>query len=291
MNTYQKHLFKIFEEFRQPPQWPNYPPYKEGDYFEERFIKFFLETEPQTKRYFIPVAWSSCYINNRDVPLPKLQETLLSLKQDEEYFMVGVHDDAPREIIPPQTMRFLAGGNKDGIPIPVVVNKIPNSYLKNVSKEKKFFASFVGSMTHKIRDDIYEAFKNNPDIIFQGKAWSPSVSEEQLLNFLNTTSQSHFSLCPRGYAPTSCRVFESMQLGTVPVYVSDRFWLPWSDEIDWESICILSTPDEISYLDLILRDCLYSDEYQKKLDKIKKIYDNFFTHDVIIRKIIERVNK
>ena len=291
MKNYQKYLFKIFEEFRQPPEWPNYPPYKTGDYFEEHFIKYFKEKSPNSKKYFIPVAWSSCYINNKDIPLPRLQEALDSLEQDEEYFMVGVHDDSPRERLPPHTTRFLAGGNQDGVPIPVVVNKIPTSYLDKVNREKNIFASFVGSMTHPIRYKMYEHMKSNPEIVFEGKEWNPFVSESQLENFLNITSQSHFSLCPRGYAPTSCRLFEAMQLNAVPVYISDRFWLPWSDEIDWESICVLSTPDELSYLDLNLRECLYSEEHSKKLNNIRKIYDDFFTHEAMVAKIMERVNK
>jgi hypothetical protein len=240
------------------------------------------------------VAWSSCYINNRDVPLPKLQETLLSLKQDEAYFMVGVHDDSPREVLPPNTIKFLAGGNKGdekSIPIPVVLNKIPQSYLKDLSYEKTHLASFIGSMTHPIRQALYAKQKNTPGIAFQVKEWSPFVPKNQLQNFLNVSAQSSFVLCPRGYAPTSCRLYETMQLNAVPVYISDRFWLPWADEIDWNSICIFIKEDEMDYLDLILKDCIYSDDYDLKLAKIKEIYDNFFTLDVIIEKIIERVNR
>jgi len=293
MRNYQKHLFKLFEEFRQAPTWPNYPPYKKGDYLEERFIKYFQEIQPKTKRYFIPVAWSSCYINNRDIPLPGLQEALSSLKQNEEYFMVGVHDDAPREALPPNTIKFLAGGNKrdeKSIPIPVVVNKIPEFYLKDLNYEKIYLASFIGSMTHPIRRILFEKQKNNSDIIFQIKGWSPLVLENQLQNFLNVSAQSSFVLCPRGYAPTSCRLYEAMQLNSVPVYISDDFWVPWSEEIDWNSICVFIKEKEIKYLDLILKECKYSGEYDLKLKKIKEIYDKYFTIDVIIDKVIERVN-
>ena len=294
MDSYQKQLFKIFAEFRQPPKWPNYPPYKEGDYLEERFIKYFQEEGPKTKRYFIPVSWSSTYINNNDAPQLRLQEALSSLRQDEEYFMVGVHDDAPRETLPPNTIKFLAGGNKadsNSIPIPVVINKIPQRYMKTLNYEKTLLASFIGSMTHPIRQELYEKQKGKPGVTFQIKHWSPHVPEEQLQNFLTVSAQSSFVLCPRGYAPTSCRLYETMQLGAVPVYISDRFWLPWADELDWESICIFINRNEIDYLDLILKDCLYSDQYAPKLKKIKEVYDNFFTFDVIIDKILKRVNR
>ena len=294
MDSYQKHLFKIFEDFREAPAWPDYPPYKEGDYLEERFIKYFEENELQTSRYFIPVAWSSCYINHRDAPLPKLQEALLSLRPDEKYFMVGVHDDAPREKVPADTLKFLSGGNnadRQSIPVPLVVSKIPSSYLEKLNYEKIYLASFIGSMTHPHRRMIYESHQNNPHIVFQSKHWSPNVGDDQLQKFLTVSAQSNFVLCPRGYASTSYRLYETMQLNTVPVYISDNFWLPWAHEIDWNSICVFVKEDEIAYLDLILQDCLYSGEYEKKLKKIHEIYDNFFTLDVIINKIIERANQ
>ena len=30
-----------------------------------------------------------------------------------------------------------------------------------------------------------------------------------------------FSLCPRGYGPTSFRLYESIQLGSIPVYIAE----------------------------------------------------------------------
>jgi len=294
VDSYQKHLFKLFEDFREAPTWPNYPPYKQGEYFEEYFLRRYREDDLKTKRYFLPIAWSSCYINHRDAPLPRLQQTLNSLKQDEEYFMVGVHDDSPREILPPKTIKFLAGGNKGDdatIPIPVVVNKIPEPYLENLSYEKTHLASFVGSLTHPIRANMCRQHRNNADFLLQVKQWSPTVPENQLQNFLSISAQSHFVLCPRGYAPTSCRLYETMQLRAVPVYISDKFWLPWAEELDWKSICVFIKEEEISYMDLILKDCLYSDEYKRKKQKIKEIYDKYFTFDVILSKIVERASQ
>lgn len=288
MNSYQKSLFKKFEKFRQPPKWATYPPYHSGDYLEEYFIKFFERKDTSSiKRYFIPVSWSSCYINNNDIPQLELQEALNSLDQNEEYFIVATHDDAPREVLPKNVLSFSAGGNKGNIPIPLIVSKIPNFF--DEKNEKKILASFIGSVTHPIREKIFEKFSKNKDFYFKHKSWNPKVYNNELEEFIIKTKESFFGLAPRGYGKTSYRLYEIMQLGTVPVYVSDDFWLPWKNEIDWSSISILCNNIEI--LDLQMQEFLYLNSYEDKIKEINKIYDNFFTLESVSRKIIEEVNK
>jgi hypothetical protein len=287
MNTYQKSLYKIFEKFRQKPSWPTYPPYHKGDYLEEYFIRYFEENNLNTKKYFIPVAWSSCYINSKDAPQTELQQLLLSLDQDVEYFIVSTHDDAPREILPKNTLAFSAGGNKGNIPIPLIVSPIPT----NKVQEKKYLASFVGSLTHPLRQLLLQKHSNNSSFYFSCKQWTPEVSKKNVDDFFDITSQSYFSFAPRGYGKTSYRLYEIMQLGVVPIYLSDQFWLPWKDEIDWKSICIFVNEKNIDNIDIILKKELYSKEYYKKVEIINKIYDQYFTLESTTKKIIEAVNK
>jgi hypothetical protein len=285
MNSYQKKLFKKFEKFRQQPKWPIYPPYHKGDYLEEYFIKYFEQNNINTKKIFIPVAWSSCYINNNDVPLCDFQQELNSLEKDEEYFIVSTHDDAPREILPKNTTCFSAGGNKGDIPIPLIVSKLPF----NTGKEKKHFCSFVGSLTHPIRKNIFHKYSKNSNFLFFSKNWSPNVNLSELENFINITSESYFGLAPRGYGKTSYRLYEIMQLSSIPVYCSDVFWLPWKNEIDWSSICVLS--NDIDILDLQLKEFLYLNDYNQIIKNINIIYDNYFTIESTTKKIVEMVNK
>lgn len=287
MNTYQKNLYKRFEKFRQVPKWPIYPPYHSGDYLEEYFIKYFESNNVETKKYFIPVAWSSCYINSKDAVQQELQSILDSLDQSVEYFTVSTHDDAPRERLPKNTVSFSAGGNKGNIPIPLVVSKIP--FVK--PQQKKYLASFVGSLTHPLRQLLLQKHSNNSSFYFNGKQWSPDVSKKNVDEFFDITSQSYFSFAPRGYGKTSYRLYEIMQLGAVPVYLSDHFWLPWKDEIDWKSICIFINEKNIADIDIILKKELYSKEYYKKIETINKIYDQYFTIEATTKKIIEDVNK
>src|SRR5690606_4276283 len=61
-------------------------------------------------------------------------------------------------------------------------------------------------------------------------------------------SRTVFALCPRGYGKTSFRLYESMQMGCVPVYIYDDPWLPYTDILDWSELAVLCHVSELSRL-------------------------------------------
>ena len=54
-----------------------------------------------------------------------------------------------------------------------------------------------------------------------------------------------------GYGKSSFRLYEILQLGSVPVYISDIHYLPWMDELDWNDFCVPVNADEIEEIDEI----------------------------------------
>ena len=286
MNSYQEHIFDIFEEYRPSPDYPTYPPYHKGLYLEDRFISDFIDDDNDHERVFIPVSWTTVYCDNKD---GGLQNKLNQLDHSGKYFTVCQHDDAPKHILPKNTIVFSASeqvknNNPMMRPIPIVC-----SPLNTIGeKEKLLFAGFVGSYTHPVRLKLRNALLNNTEYYFSIKQWSPDVSDSQFDEFLSVTSRSKFTLCPRGYGNTSFRLYECMQLGSVPVYISDDFHLPWTDELDWNSFCVLIHLDDIDYVDEILKD-ISDDRYDTMKDNIEKIYNQYFTLDSLYRNIVRRL--
>lgn len=271
-------------EFRPNPNYPTYPPYHKGLYLEDYFINFWLNNRPETERTFIPISWTSYYNNGLD--RSKLQEYLNSLPRNKKYFVVSQHDDAPSEILPPDTLIFSAGGNVKGenvIPIPLICSKME---IGNLQKHKDIFCSFVGSKTHGIRNKLYSAYKDK--YYFSLDEWSSTISNNKLENFINITGRSKFSLCPRGYGASSFRLYEVMQLGTIPVYVSDTHYLPWTDELDWNEFCVLINGSEIHNLHNVLTE-IDDKKYQQITLKIKEIYNKYFTLDGVCVNIEKRI--
>jgi len=284
INTdYQHHLFEVFKDYRSSPKYPTYPPYHEGLYLEDFFCDFIVKNNIKTDRYYIPVFWTTCYVDNC---FNGLQEILNTLDRTKKYFTVAQHDDAIREKLPPDTICFNAGGNGGGIPIPLICSPIKDELKPKLNKD--IFCSFVGSLTHPIRNMMYQVLYNNPKYLLSVRNWTSSVGDSDLNNFINITSRSVFSLCPRGYGRSSFRLYETMQLGTIPVFIYDQKWCPFEDEIDWNEFSVLIDVNNIHNIDMILSN--YTQERIKQMqNNLYNYWIKNFTMQSVCEKIIHKI--
>jgi hypothetical protein len=259
------------------PQIP-YPPYHFGKYLEEYFIEFYFKNKKDfdlTGYELIPISWTNIY-NNHTHLLKNLQKDLNGLDFSKKYFTVSQHDDAPKESLPPNTIKFSAGGNRPNcVPIPLICSSIPN--VKEVHKD--IFCSFVGSATHPVRMDMLHHLVNKEGYVLKPKHWSPSIEDKRKDLFLDITSRSIFSLCPRGYGATSFRLYEAMQLGAIPVYIyTNEPYIPFSNIVNWNDICILVEKQDIKNIDNILKNISKEKQNEMRL-VIKETYNKMFTLD------------
>lgn len=274
------------ENLRPLPEYPVYPPYHVGEYMEDYFYKRFINETPDITRDFIGISWTTLYCDNKR---RYLQSFLNSLPRDGKYFTILQHDDAPQEYLPTDTICFSAGGNviRHGIvPIPLLCSRIITKSLGYT--DRPILASFVGSTTHPIRNRMTQSCLNDKDIVINIKGWTPIVQQDQFVAFVELGNKSIFSLCPRGYGANSFRIYEVMQLGSIPVIITDRPYLPWTDELDWTEFSVLITEDQIPNIPTILRS--YSSEKINQMrNKIADVYPKYFTMGGMYDNIIKRI--
>jgi hypothetical protein len=289
-------LLSIFENYQEKSQ-NNYPFYNEGALtIDQHFLNFYkknIERFNKLKYTYIPVCWTDLYISrlndkNYFNNLQKLINDTTNTDQsnDKKYFTVVQHAIGIKQQLPNNTIIFGAGSiSPNTIQIPLICqNKITDSPIFRIINQKSFekdiFCSFIGSSTHQIRQYIYDKYKNNEGYLFNIKKWEKNCSLFDQTEFIETTLRSKFTLCPRGFGVTSFRLFECMQLGSIPVYIYDQPHLPYSDIIDWNKICVLIHASEIDKMDLILKSI--SDEtYKEMLSYTNLIYNDFFTLDKV----------
>ena len=176
----------------------------------------------------------------------------------------------------------------DGIPIPLICSPIPPQLLAETYKD--IFCSFVGtyvnSEQYKVRFDLYNNFSNNKNFYFsKPRHWDRQIAEDKFEEFINITKRSTFTLCPRGYGKQSFRLYEAIQLNSIPVFVYDDEFLPFKEKIDWASFCVLVSVENIPNLDIILNN-ISSDKQQEMLIKGKQIYSEYFTMEGMSRNIL-----
>jgi hypothetical protein len=286
-------VFVKNEDLRPKSISPTYPPYHTGPYLEEYFFQRWNEEEIDIQRNYIDIFWTNHFCNAMFAGQTYLnvQEELDELvTSDGKYFTVSQFDDGPFEEFPEDTLIFSAGGNRERgniIPIPLICSSIPKDLIPK--KEKTIFASFVGSRnTHPIRMDMCNHLSGKDGYEITAGNWSTTVPMDSFKAFLDITCSSKFALAPRGYGKSSFRLYEILQLGTVPVYVSDIHYLPWTDELDWEDFCVPVNEDEIDDIDDILKS-IDNVRYNKLLDNGRKVYEEYFTLEGMFKHIVKRV--
>ena len=276
------------DELRPTAKFPVCPPYHKGYYLEEYFYHKWVDAGITSERKYIDIFWTNLCLNKYHVgdEIPDIQSIIdekLDLKG--KYFTITV----PHENIklPEDTLVFNSGSNREAykdVPVPLVCSMIPNVS----ERPKDVFCSFVGARTHDLREQLFETYKNDPDFVFDRCEWRIDVPQERWKLFKDITSRSKFVLCPRGTGRTSWRLYEAMQLGAIPVYISDEYYLPWKDVLNWEEFCIFISEKEISDLKEILLKI--SDERYNKMKKIiKAMYNNFFSLEGVFRNIVNRI--
>lgn len=272
------------------PKWhlPPYPPYHTGLYLEEYFYKRYIEQKQLfdlTGRTLIPIFWTTCYLQGIDV-----QPYVDALPKDKKYFAVSQHDDAIKEKLPENTICFCAGGNGGGIPIPLICSPILNAEHIDPN-ERDFICTFIGSLTHPVRQKMYDTLNIEGLYHFETKPWSFDIGQRSQDRFINITKRSLYTLCPRGYGAQSFRFYEALQLGSVPIYIhDDNKWLPFEDKIDYSSFSIVIHEKDINLLSNVIEN-IDRNEYQKMYETGQKIYNKYFTLEEVGRQIYNHLNE
>jgi len=263
-----------------------YPPFKNGFYIEEYFLDKYKTHLPKTKRTYIPFLWTNFQIEHwfpsKKIEMQDQLDKWFEKNHNEGgYFTIIQYDDGCLLNLPKNTVVY--GCCSGNIPIPLIYEDI-NEILLSKKKDKTFeqkqiFCSFVGALTHSLRNIMVDSLKNDSDFVFTADSmWTPNVCVEKQNKFVETTCNSKFVLCPRGYGRNSFRFYEVMLLGCIPIYVWDDIeWLPYKSDVDYEKFCISINIKDIGNLKDILSkiDC---DKYNDMISEYNKVKHFFKLH-------------
>jgi hypothetical protein len=202
-----------------------------------------------------------------------------------DFFVVSIHSKAVQENLSSDILHFSAGGRKGHIPIPLTTVPIPN--VKKVKKD--ILCSFVGSVTHPARNKMKNLLGRHGYVMKSRKAWTCNIKQKDYNEFKDILERSKFSLCPRGFGPTSYRLYESFQTRSIPIYIWDyKRWLPWQDSIDWEKIAIIVEANDINSIPERIGS-MSEAEIEDMADYGYEIWKKYFTMEATARLILERL--
>lgn len=256
--------------FLQPKHPIKYP----GDNHVE-FERWFFDNFRPTKnlgRVYLPILWTNYYCaNGYGKDITSLQRYLKTLPPG-KYFTICQYDDGILNDLSGHDIRvYSMSGRPMDYPLPLIC--MPHNVTP--AKDKLMQVNFIGRNTHPIRQQILNLRKE--------RGWYISQTSHTMRRFCEVLSQSVFTLCPRGYGPTSFRIMEALQMGSIPVYISDRFIIPHA--IPFEEYGVLIRPDQISDMPSILRDI---DPDTKKKDVFNKYFSYIANQSIIFDDLIKQ---
>ena len=131
---------------------------------------------------------------------------------------------------------------------------------------------------------MVKTLENKSEVFIITNKWTNQIKEENQLLYLNLMSTSRFTLAPRGYGKTSFRLYEALRLGSVPIYIYDELWLPYTDIIEWNKMVVLVHVDELENLYDKLREI--TDEQVAAMIKYYEKHSHLFSYDGMCEYII-----
>ncbi|MDN5940315.1 MAG: glycosyltransferase family 47 protein [Nitrospira sp.] len=232
-------VLPVHSEAKPPSQGFKYPHHNEDYGVEQDFLKFLNEhrelTAPSSQQadwHYLPVFWTRWHLNH-DYGTRGIEELRRyvddAILDDSRTFTVCQYDDGP--LVPiGRTLQFLAARRTEvGIDIPVLCSPHRRPFFM---PKKRYQASFVGRLTnHPLRGQMAEILKDRPDVVIRDE----DIGTKE---FVKMMLQSYLALSPRGYGGTSFRLFEAMQLGIAPVFISDKDSRPFGRYLPWDEASI-----------------------------------------------------
>ena len=274
-----------------------YPPENKSPNFEGYFFKNYVKKSEDTGLEYLPVQWTNYYLNSNHQDVNNKLNEFLSNNLDEEkkYFTITQYAGGPSVPLA-NTIVFSMGGMQNTPKNPTLSYIYLPLLFKDLKKEKvtkkDYLACYIGRKTHPVRVKIERKLKFRKDFYVKNlDSMKSEFTELESNNFKSIISRSYFSLCPRGYGPTSFRLYESLAMGSIPIYVSDEFILPFNELVDWNKIAVLIKPNEVKKIPKMINKILETEKYYEMLHYGQECFENYFNFEFMNKYVNDTVAK
>ncbi len=193
------------------PRESKFYPVDNNPCFEEWFLD---QKKPETERIYLPVLFTELtkQLKKKRNLAAQVDEYFKNLDKTKKYYAIVQHDDGITFDTHGIDLKVFGMGCKGDVQIPLVCQPHKYEFKEN---GRPIFASFVGSITHPIRERLIKELKGK-------EGYFISTERTDLETYCKIMSMSRYCYCPQGYGKTSFRIQEALQYGAIPIYISDE---------------------------------------------------------------------
>ena len=269
--------------------------------FERDVYRWYLQHRPNSKNVYLPLFWTAIWHVVHNYPedavaelIEYVSEVYDSLNKDITYYTITSEVHCNKQTFPKLPLNvqvysptisyeeeWADGRNFYLIPSPPlhpIVKETSPYHIRDIFCSYSMVGEY--SCRKRLNDFLYgEEGRCHHNFVVSLRIPYPIYSD--------ILGRSTFVLTPRGTHPYCHRLFEAIQHGAIPVYISDKFSLPYSDEVDWNKIAVLVNIDNIEKIPDILRNIshervqemqIYGQWFFEKYVKLGKMCERIFTH-------------
>lgn len=160
-------------------------------------------------------------------------------------------------------------------------------YQEKTHIKPRLLFSFRGAANVPVRQKIFDANFSSSDIsitqIVTNKFFDYNINQQNL--YIEEIIDSKFVLCPRGWSPSSIRLYEVMQLGRVPVILSDQ-WVP-PEGPSWNDFSLRISESKVNDLPEIIRAY---EPYASEMGQLaRQAWEKYFSPDIIFYRMLNYI--
>jgi hypothetical protein len=168
-----------------------------------------------------------------------------------------------------------------------------NPYLAEARKlcpVPSLLFSFLGRNSHPVRAKLFACRFDRSDVIVEQTAgynrWAArdERAERSQQRYAQVSASSRFIVCPRGAGVSSMRLFEAMELGCVPVIVSDDCVLPFGPR--WEDFSIRVLEPNLNQLEAVITE--READWEAMASIARQEWLHWFQEKDFLRQIVDR---
>jgi len=201
------------------------------------------------------------------------------------WLLPGVYTNSKRSILAGRRIRCSSYVSRQTTHKNKFVEK-PDRALK-----KDIFFSFLGGSTSFVRKRLLRFNFGRPDIVIENTSayqhWNLKQAnrDEWQRKYVEIATRSRFVLCPRGAGTGIIRLFEMLEMGIVPVILSDG-WVPPRGP-KWEEFSIFVREREVAKLPEILEN--YEPKRREMERAARSAWERFFSPDKQFNQVIDAI--
>ena len=138
------------------------------------------------------------------------------------------------------------------------------------------------------RKAYLETIKRLPGItsdIILRKSFAEGIKSDDInarLTFINNIINNDYTFCMRGGGNYSLRLYETLCLGRIPLFINTDCILPFENIIDWKGLCLWVEEGDINKIGQIILDfhsSMSNDEFNERQIKCREIWEKFLSKE------------